>query len=206
MCFLFVSLSACVGTRLCHFFFFCPHPPLTLALFAGFDQRASWHFDEETELWGLVGRAMKQDTLQTLVRLGSAVRKLRYLDHHRLPRCHLGFKVLQVWWCAKNSCSTESGVRTACCKKKEKSTTCNVKLSVYVYLCGSLGFPASLTCSHCAVIYFFLPLQQQQQQQLWEKVELNKSSQPYQFSAGSCHDWTLVAPPGWPCVYLWMCV
>lgn len=60
------------------------------------------------------------------------------------------------------------------------------------------------TCSYSAVLFFFLPLQQQQQQ-LWEKAELNKSSQPYQFSTGSCHDWTPVALPGKLCVSVDVC-
>lgn len=52
-------------------------------------------------------------------------------------------------------------------------------------------------------LYFFPP---PLQQQLWEKAELNKSSQPYQFSAGSCHDWTPVALPGRLCMCVWLCV
>ncbi len=86
-------------------------------------------------------------------------------------------------------------------------------LSVFVFISAVRLDPLPpFTCSYSAVVFYSLLFRQQQ---LWEKAELNKSSQPYQFSAGSCHDWTPVALPGRLCIsvfvdvcvvaLLWMC-
>lgn len=86
-------------------------------------------------------------------------------------------------------------------ENKEDSERSIIPASVYVYLCGLLAALPPFTCSYSAVIHLSPP------PPVAAAAALNISSQPYQFSAGSCLDWTPAALSGRVCVcvtLLWM--
>lgn len=86
-----------------------------------------------------------------------SARKLCYSDH-RLPRCHFGFEVLQVWWKAKIPVlSWSESIFGNVCNKHVQPVTLSwaLILSVFRFISAVHLDPLPpFTCSYSAVIFF----------------------------------------------------